>query len=417
MQDIHLTSPYRFVPPKHGTLIPEIMRFLLPTYLNRVWGLENVEVVGAEKLQSSLHHGCGVMIAPNHCRPCDPMVIGALASAAGCYLYIMASAHLFYTSRFQRWLLPRVGAFSIFREGMDRTALETATQILVDGARPLVIFPEGVVSRTNDRLNPLMEGAQIMLRSAAKKRVEAGRKAPVVVHPVALRYFFHGNLSQALQPTLDDLEKRLTWLPQSAMSPEERVRKLGLALLSLKEIEQFGRSQEGAIAERVEKLVCSSLDPIETEWLKTPQKGSVIARVKKLRAAILPDLVKGELSESEKEHRWRQLTTIYYAQQMSFYPANYLGPDAPQEHLLETVERFEEDITDVARIYRPMSVRIQVGDALEVSPEKEKGVSVVQKIEDEILRMLQSSLKNPVSLPRESSSEPLSGPSSTQTNS
>lgn len=389
MQNVHLTKPYHFVAPRSGTLIPEIMRYLLPTYLRKVWGIEKVDCLGVEKLQNSLAEGAGVMLAPNHCRPCDPMVMGSLASAAGCYLYILASAHLFYESRFQSWLLPRIGAFSIFREGLDRAALEKATQILVEGERPLVLFPEGVVSRSNDRLNPLMDGAQIMLRGAAKQRAEIGRQAPVVLHPIAIRYFFGGDVEGAVKPTLDELEKRLTWIPRKGKSSEDRARLLGSALLGLKEIEHFGSVQVGEIPERIERLVSSTLDPVETHWLKSPQKGSVIARVKRLRTAILPEIVKGELSESEKEERWRHLEIIYNAQQMSFYPANYLTPGAPPEHLLETIERFEEDITDVARIYSPLRAIIQVGDPLVVSTEKEKGNPLMQRVEDSLSRMIE----------------------------
>src|SRR5947199_110447 len=69
----------------------------------------------------------------------------------------MASWHLFMQSRLQYFVLRRIGAFSIYREGMDRAALNLAVETLAQASRPLVIFPEGVISRTNDRLNPLLE--------------------------------------------------------------------------------------------------------------------------------------------------------------------------------------------------------------------------------------------------------------------
>jgi hypothetical protein len=39
---------------------------------------------------------------------------------------------------------------------------------------------------------------------------------------------------------------------------------------------------------------------------------------------------------------------------------------------LETVERFEEDLTDTARVHRPLECVIQVGEAIEVSPERDR---------------------------------------------
>lgn len=43
--------------------------------------------------------------------------------------------------------------------------------------------------------------------------------------------------------------------------------------------------------------------------------------------------------------------------------------DAPTpERILEKVERFEEDLTDVARVHRPIEAVVEVGEAIEVSP-------------------------------------------------
>ena len=86
---------------------------------------------------------------------------------------MMASWHLFMGSRFQAWLLRRIGAFSVYREGLDRTAIKAAIELLAEARRPLVVFPEGIVTRANDRLAALNEGAGFIARSAAKQRAKA----------------------------------------------------------------------------------------------------------------------------------------------------------------------------------------------------------------------------------------------------
>ena len=105
-------------------------------------------------------------------------------------------------------LLRRAGAFSIYREGMDKQAVQTSIQILESAERPLVIFPEGHISRTNDRLTPMLEGTSLIARQAAKKRAKDGGK--VVVHPVALRYSFPFDVEPAAARMLDEIERRLT---------------------------------------------------------------------------------------------------------------------------------------------------------------------------------------------------------------
>ncbi len=396
MQDIHLKAPYRFIPPHEGTFWVRLFYAVLPRYLRRVWGVSHVECLGVEHLRASLAARQGVLLAPNHCRPCDPMLLGMLGREASCYFYIMASAHLFYQGKFQRWLLPRGGAFSVYREGLDKAALEKAIDVLAEARRPLILFPEGVISRSNDRLNGLMEGLSTIVRAAQKRQSSAGRSQGVAVHPVAIRYFFHGELGKDAAQTLREIEARLTWLSSHDLSLTERCRKIGRALLSLKEIEYFDEPQNGTLAERLERLIDKVLTPIEEEWAKPSQKesqkGTIVSRVKKLRSQLLPDLIKGDISEEEKQRRWRQLTQLYYAQQISFYPADYLVENAPQEHILETIERFEEDLTDVARIYQPLSAVIQVGAAMPVEQERERqkgGSPLVSAIENELVRMIE----------------------------
>jgi oligoribonuclease NrnB/cAMP/cGMP phosphodiesterase (DHH superfamily) len=44
------------------------------------------------------------------------------------------------------------------------------------------------------------------------------------------------------------------------------------------------------------------------------------------------------------------------------------------DSLKETVERFEEDLTDAARPHAPMRAVAMIGEAIEVSPERARGV-------------------------------------------
>ena len=132
--------------------------------------MTRLEVRHAERLRSSLAAGHGIVIAPNHSRDSDPLVLGALSKAVGRHFYLMASWHLFMQGRLMAWVLRRGGAFSVYREGMDRQSVNAATEILETADRPLVLFPEGFVSRTNDRLSPLLEGLGVIARSAARKR-------------------------------------------------------------------------------------------------------------------------------------------------------------------------------------------------------------------------------------------------------
>jgi 1-acyl-sn-glycerol-3-phosphate acyltransferase len=394
MQNIVIAKPYRFVPPRFSPFWARIIQWYLPTYLRKSCGVTSWACVGADRLRASLKAGAGVLLASNHSRPCDPMVLGLLAREVAQPFHVMASWHLFKQSRMQSFLLPRIGGFSLYREGLDRESLKCATRILADARFPLTIFPEGFVTRNNDRLLNLMDGVAFLARAAAKQRAASPRPGKVLVHPVFIRYFFEGDLAATLTPVLQEIETRLSWQPQRQLPLRERVVKAGQALLALKEIEYLGAAQTGGVMERLPCLLDHLLTPLEQEWNGGRHESDTMTRVKRLRSAILPDLIQDDLTEAERARRWRQLADLYFAQQLHCYSGDYLADDPTPERLLETVERFEEDLTDAARPHPPFHAVISVGDAIEATPARDRsadGDPIATELQRQLELMLETS--------------------------
>lgn len=373
MQNIVIAEPYEFVPPMTTTVWTWPLRYWLPSRVRKAYGVVSAEFRGKEKIREAVRAGRGVLIAPNHCRPSDPEVVGLLCCQLALPCYMMASWHLFKQGWFQRQMLRAAGVFSVYREGVDREAIKAATAMLVDGRRPLIIFPEGIVSRTNERLRALMDGTAFIARSAAKARLKAGRAEPVLVFPVALHYYFDGDLRQAVEPVLTAIEKRLSWQPQVELSLVARIRKLGEGLLGIKELEYFGTGQHGDIPERIRRLIDQVLGPWERRYEIAKPGDDVMERIKKLRGLLVNELISKTLDDAEKDRRWRALADCYFAQCLACHPGDYLAGDCTVERVLETVERFEEDLTDTATIHRPLRCVAEVCDPIEVSPDRPRG--------------------------------------------
>ena len=390
MQEIVFEKPYEFIPPHRGTWWPSfIQQFrLIDVYLKRSHGVSSYECRGTEYLRESLSEGHGIMLAPNHCRPSDPIVMGFLAREAGTHVYAMASWHLYNQDWFTAFAIRRMGGFSVYREGLDRQAIDTSLHTLETAERPLIVFPEGAVTRTNDRLHALLDGVAFIARTAAKRRKKK-QKGCVVIHPVALKYLFHGDLVATLDPVLSEIEHRFSWHSQKQRPLIDRITKVGMTLLSLKEIEYFGRAQTSKFEERLQALINRLLSPLEKEWLDDEKDGPVVPRVKTLRMKIIPDMTRGELDEQERERRWSQLADIYLAQQVASYPPDYLTTYQSVDRVLETVERFEEDLTDQVRVHGNLKVIIQVAPAIEVSPERDRKQS-----EDPLMSRIQVDLQS-----------------------
>ncbi len=377
MQNIVIEKPYKFVPPHRGNWWPSFIQAfdLYWPYLRRSEGIVSCEIRNSERLTASLKAGHGIMLAPNHCRNGDPIVMGALAKKVGTHVFAMASWHLFNQDGFTSFAIHKMGGFSIYREGVDRQAINTAIEILETAERPLVVFPEGAVSRTNDRLHAMLDGVAFIARTAAKRRQKRGDGGRVVIHPIAIKYLFQGDLKASVEGVLSDIEHRLSWHPQTHSELLERITRIGRALLCLKELEYFGREQSGPFEDRLTGLIDRLLGPLEEEWLGEQQAGPVVPRVKSLRMKILPEMVHGGLDKQERDRRWKQLAAIYLAQQISCYPPDYLR-NPTVDRLLETVERFEEDLTDKARVHGSLHAVIQVGEPIEVSPVRDRKAAV-----------------------------------------
>src|SRR5262249_38310252 len=150
-------------------------------------------------------------------------------------------------------------------EGADRQAIRASVEILARAERPIVVFPEGTWFRQNDRLFPCQEGVSLIARQAAR-----ATDRPIVVHPVAIKYWTLQDPGPELKRRLEKLEGLLTWPPQVHLGLIERVEKLSSAFLAVKEVEHFGQPQGGLLEDRLSRL---------TEFLVAPLEEQLLGRV------------------------------------------------------------------------------------------------------------------------------------------
>lgn len=389
-------SSYTFVPPHKGSIWPRILSRFAMRIVRRKYLIDDIEVQGTEKLAPLLKNGDGILLAPNHCRMSDALLLQALSRELRQPFFVMASSHLFRGSAVLKWALRRIGAFSVYREGVDRQAIDTGTEILAEGKRPLVIFPEGALSQANERLNALMEGVSFIARTAARKIAkQESTNRRIYVVPVAIRYLFRGELTSTVNPLLEQIEKRLSWRPHTELPLVDRIYKIGNALMGLKEIEYLGNPQPGDISERLQRLIDTLLNPLEEEWLNGRTDDSVINRVKELRKAIVPDMIEKEDSEPmpqpELDRRWRQLEDLSLAQSLSLFPKEYVASRPSADRILETVVRMTEALSGEELAYGPTSAIIQVGEPLAVAAKRDRSATsdpVLSHLEAELSSML-----------------------------
>ncbi|MEM6688671.1 MAG: lysophospholipid acyltransferase family protein [Planctomycetota bacterium] len=370
-----LERPYQFVPPYRHSLWPTLIQAfrLVDLYLAKKEGVVDYQVRGLEHWKSALDAGQGVLLAPNHCRYADPLVIGWPARELGVHVHAVASWHLFNVGWFDSFALRRMGAFSINREGSDKQSLESAIDILATGSRSLVLFPEGTTNRTNDVLKPLLDGVAFIARAAGKKRRKAERP-PVVMLPTALKYLCVRDGRDWMIEQLEALEDHFGWQRQKHRSILDRTVRLAEAMLSLKEIEYLGQSETGDLRHRRDHLMVALLDQAEDAiGLVHEESGSdVRERVRRIRSEVVSKHFSAKEQDESRAVRLRGFARMAdLAQSLLSYPDCYLeSTHVTETRIIETIQRMQEQLFGKSNNEIELKVVIQFDEPIEVDPKR-----------------------------------------------
>lgn len=394
--------PYQFVPPIRSTVWPWLIQRLrlYDRYLQKKEGVIDYELRGTEHLKQSLDAQHGILLAPNHCRYADPLVLGWPARHLGIHVHAMASWHLFNEGWFDAFAIRRMGAFSIFREGNDRQSLETAIDVLVEASRPLIIFPEGTTNRTNDKLKPLLDGVAFIARTAAKRRAKAhdersgsnSGSGKVVVHPVALKYLCINKIDDWANQQLDQFEKRLGWRLMPKRDLRSRTVQIAEAMLALKETQYYGRSGSGNLPNRRDALIEHVLATTEQQMGIDNTSDEVRERVRQIRSIASTRYFEKPPEPDLATELKRHVMAADFAQDLLSYPDSYLMEDqATDTRIVETIQRMQESVNGKADHSIDLKVVIEFAPAIHVDtkrPPKDQRDPLMQTLEDQLTEMV-----------------------------
>ena len=383
-------APQVWKPNLNPTLVRWLRGFRI-RHQQRSQRLLEVTVDGAEHLRQALADNCGVLMMPNHPNHADPFTIYMAGEAAGTPIYIMATWHVFHNqNRLMRWILSSHGCFSVDREANDIGAFKQAVSILESKQQPLVIFPEGEIYHCNDYVTPFREGAAAIATAAARKA-----KRPVVCIPVALRYQYLQDPTDNLTSLMGDLERAIFWRKQEHLSLDQRIYKFAEALLAVKEMEYYGRTENGVLPERIRKLGSHILCKVEDAHQLKCQDACLPERVKAARRTILEALQ--DATNNQDQNRIQvlndQLEDLFLVVQSFSYPGDYVAAAPTLERMAETLDKFEEDVLNrhTATIRADRKARVTIGKPIEVSAERGKRgytAELTKQVEEAVQNML-----------------------------
>ncbi|MFD0892222.1 1-acyl-sn-glycerol-3-phosphate acyltransferase [Luteolibacter ambystomatis] len=373
MRELPQDRPYRFRPPVDRPWLNPLLRWVnRRVFLKWVYNVEAIECHGIEALRSAMDAGDAVVLAPNHADHADVHVLSEVTARIGIRPRFMGAREIFEAGALNSFALQSGGVFSVDRDGADIAAIKMALSILEEGKYPLVIYPEGEIYHHHEWLDPLHDGLASILLKVARK-LPAPRRARIF--PIAFRFEYDGAVRETFPERIAALEKTINWSPKEDLPMVERLYCLGPALLAAKEMEFFGETEAGTLAERLERLRERLLEDVESRHGKDARAETVPERVRGLRSRIRRALLDPEKkpSPSERARMLDDIRRIHVAYQVYSYPGVYLAEDPDDHRIAETLMKLEEDLLGKATYPVARRARIVFGEPIDVTALLESG--------------------------------------------
>ncbi len=380
--------PYQFLPPRPNRLIMGLAQWITPGVVlpGKNHRLSAVRIRGKENyLDAAGHEQARFVFMPNHPTHSDPQLMMEVCRQLQVNPAFMAAYDVFARGKIASWMMQRIGAFSVDREGSDRKAMKCATEILTAGRYPLVIFPEGNVYLCNDRVTPFVDGAAFIALRAQK---ELGSETPVFAVPVSLKYSYAENVRETVLNNLSEIAREFgDQLDRSAPVTDE-LKRISIKVLVhyLKHhgqpAPQSGLETDELIKESANLLVSSLEDKMN---LAARSGDDLTARVRRIRGAI-HGIRSDPSREEEHDTASGHADEAMLALRILGYMGGYSASNPTLDRVAETITRLHEDITSktagpigkreaLVKICKPIDLREYLGKFKESAREAITGLT------------------------------------------
>ncbi|MFM7449287.1 MAG: 1-acyl-sn-glycerol-3-phosphate acyltransferase [Leptolyngbyaceae cyanobacterium] len=339
------STPAEFYPPLPNPFLLGIARTIASTYLS--WFKQIKLDIPPEVLQQlQTLEGQRLLILPNHPTFDDPIVVFALTSRLKGSFYFLAAYEQF--AGLLGWVFQRLAAYSIRRGIADRASIAQTLELLTQPNCRLVIFPEGGCSFQNDTVMPFRGGAMQMAFQALNRLARQGEPVPdLYVIPLAVKYFYIGNMAPVIQRSLHHLATELG-LKQTG-TEYDQLRAISEQMLTNLEQEyhlQSPEREQWSWNDRINALKLEVIQACETSLGMTSALNEPIReRVYRIQYALktqddLESVLEGQSTwDADKIYR----ATIRLLNFDAIYDG-YVADHPSPERFLDTLTRLEREV-------------------------------------------------------------------------
>ncbi len=258
-------KPFAFRPPRNNHFLIWLAKRALPLALF-VEKIVKVEVSAEDLERLGALQGQRVVLLANHSQGIEPCLLFHLSKVLRAQFHYLAAkealenvpaaARILSWLGIYPWLLQRLGAFSIVRGTPDRSSFRMTRQLLAEGKRWLVVFPEGEVSSQNDNVMPFHQGIAQFAFWACEDLDKQGELPPMYFVPMAIKFVYLRDMRPDIDRSLRRLEKKLFAGPDLPPLPRyDRLRRVGEAVLVANEKEyHLTPPREATLNDRVQQM-------------------------------------------------------------------------------------------------------------------------------------------------------------------
>ena len=340
-------QPYQYFPPKRNALVAWLMG-LINRYrrLPRTLKVDRVNVSGHDILHSCRQPGDRLLFLPNHSTHADAAVFIEALSQVGLTSQMMAAYDVFLRSRLDAWVMQKMGAFSVDREGSDQRAMKQAAAVLARGKHALTIFPEGNVFLRNDLVTPFNDGAAFIALRTAKEL--AKQDARILAVPVSIKLTHLTDCRRELVSQLRLLASALE-LPTQDIElnqlPRELIVRIGSSAIR-RNLTQRGLTAPDTddLAELIAFSAGAVLNDLESKLDITPKSdATLIDRVRNARRVIHEVRTdESRIADHGAALTWADQAMLAF--RIASYLPDYIAKKPTLDRVSETIEKIIEDV-------------------------------------------------------------------------
>ena len=362
--------PYKYFPPKPNRLVAWLgeqgnKRFHLPGPMHL---MESVQVENYQALKDiNRQHGARLLLLPNHSTHSDPQIMIEACRQVGLWSFFMAAYDVFERDSKVAWMMQRMGAFSVNRDGSDRQSLKDAIETVIDGRYALTVFPEGNVYLMNDRVTPFLDGPAYIAMKAQQEMKESGR---IFAIPVSIKVTHVTDARHTVEQMLLDMAQKLG-VEFDDEAIVAKVHKVGIAMVQ-RNLKMRGflppnpdyRDLPGLLRQSAE-LILTRLE--EKIGIEPKKPDDLMDRFRGVRREI--HKVRAD-PEREIDHAvaaiWADEAIVAF--RILSYAGNYLSVKPTLDRVGETVEKLQEDLYGKGvPPYAKRTAYVRFGDPIDVS--------------------------------------------------